>query len=275
MSSCPAHPYFDVPRPTVLGHRGSAGSAPENTLASFALALEQGADILESDVHVTADGVPVLIHDPEVDRTTDGEGLVSALTFDELQALDAGFRFGDEASGTFPERDRGHRVPSVEQAFERFPDARFNLEIKAPGVALAAALLELIGRFDRADRTLLTAGEDPDMASLREALAASDVAPARGASRADILAVVQAALESRAPETDSMAIQIPDEFAGKPLVTDELVRHAHAHCIAVHVWTINEPSEMQRLLDLGVDGLVTDHPGRMAELVRARGDRAD
>jgi glycerophosphoryl diester phosphodiesterase len=275
MTGRPVHPYFDVPRPTVLGHRGSAGSAPENTLASFALALEQGADILESDVHVTADGVPVLIHDPSVDRTTEGEGLVCEVSFDALQTLDAGFRFGDEEGGGFPERHRGHRVPSLEQAFERFPDARFNLEIKAPGVALAAAVLELIGRFGRADRTLVTAGEDPDMASLREALEASDVAPALGASRADILAVVQAAIESRAPATDSMAIQIPDAFAGKPLVTDELVRHAHAHGIAVHVWTINEPSEMQRLLDLGVDGLVTDHPGRMAELVRARGDRAD
>ncbi len=275
MPGRPDHPYFDVPRPTVLGHRGSAGTAPENTLASFSEALERGADILESDVHVTADGVPVLIHDPSVDRTTDGEGRVETLTFEALQQLDAGFRFGDADAGAFPERDRGHHVPSLAQAFERFPDARFNLEIKAPGVALAASVLELVARFDRADRTLLTAGEDADMASLREALATSAVSPAIGASLGDILAVVQSALESRAPETTSMAIQIPDSFAGKPLVTQDLVGHAHAYDIAVHVWTINEPSEMQRLLDLGVDGLVTDHPGRMAELVRARGDRSD
>ena len=97
-----------------------------------------------------------------------------------------------------------------------------NLEIKAPGVALAAAVLELVRRFCRAERTLLTAGEDLDMASLRERLAASDVAPAIGASRADILAVVQSALESRAPATDSMAIQIPDEFAGEELLTVDL-----------------------------------------------------
>jgi len=272
MPSFPAHPYFDVPRPTVLGHRGTAGSAPENTLASFALALEQGADILESDVHVTADGVPVLIHDPSVDRTTDGEGLVAELDFATLSRLDAGWHFGER--GGFRERGRGHGVPSLEQAFEAFPTARFNLEIKAPGVELAERVLELVGRFERAELTLLTAGEDPDMASLRTALAASGRAPAVGASLADILEVVQSALEGRAPETDSMAIQIPDAFAGKPLVTDDLVRHAHAHGIAVHVWTINEPGEMQRLLDLGVDGLVTDHPGRLAEVVRERGDRS-
>jgi glycerophosphoryl diester phosphodiesterase len=265
------HPYFAVPRPTVLGHRGSAGSAPENTLASFAIALEQGADIVESDVHVTADGVPVLIHDPSVDRTTNGAGLVADLTFEELGELDAGFWFGEHEADAFPERGCGHRVPGLAEAFERFPDARFNLEIKAPGTALAQRVLELLREFERAEHTLLTAGEDSDMASLRTALAGSGVAPAIGASLADILEVVQSALESRPPATDSMAIQIPDSFGGKPLVTEALVRHAHAHGIVVHVWTINEPSEMKRLLDLGVDGLVTDYPGRMAELVRTRG----
>lgn len=264
------HPYFDVPRPAVIGHRGSAGSAPENTLASFELAVEQGADILESDVHVTADGVPVLIHDPCVDRTTDGVGRVDTLAFDALARLDAGFRFGEDEG--FPERGRGHRVPSLEEAFTRFPDARFNLEIKAPGVALAQRVLDLVARFDRDGRTLLTAGEDADMTSLRSALAANTIAPAVGASLADILEVVRATLEARPPATDSMALQIPDSFAGNPLVTPELVAHAHAHGIAVHVWTINEPADMRRLIDLGVDGLVTDHPERLVAL-RGHGGR--
>jgi len=166
-------------------------------------------------------------------------------------------------------------VPSLAEAFERFPDARFNLEIKAPGLELASRVLELVREFGRAERTLLTAGEDEDMTTLRAALATGIAAPAVGASLADILEVVQSALDDRPPETDSMAIQIPDSFGGKPLVTDVLVRHAHAHDITVHVWTINEPAEMQQLLDLGVDGLVTDHPGRMVELVRARGGRED
>ena len=258
-----SHPYFDVPRPTVLGHRGAAGTAPENTLASFERALEVGAHILESDVHLTRDGVPVLLHDPEVDRTTEGSGRVGDLTWAEVSALDA-------AHGFAPERGRGHRIPSVEQAFERFPDARFNLELKAPGMALPEAVLDLVERFDRSATTLLTAGEDADMACLREALAASKAEPAVGASLADILDVVQAALEGRPPKTDSMAIQIPDTFAGQPLVTAELVAHAHAHGVAVHVWTINDPAQMQALLDLGVDGLVTDHPERMVEVLATR-----
>jgi glycerophosphoryl diester phosphodiesterase len=269
----PDHPYFDVPRPSVLGHRGAAGSAPENTLASFSLALEHGAHILESDVHITRDGVPVLIHDPEIDRTTEGRGRVSTLRFDELRRFDAGYRYSADDGRSHPERGRGHRVPSLAEAFEGFPDARFNLELKAAGDALPEAVLALVAEFDRADRTLLTAGEDADMACLRAALPGSPARPAIGASLADILEVVRAAVEGRAPETDSMAIQIPESFGGRPLVTEQLVRHAHDHGVAVHVWTINAIDSMHALLDLGVDGLVTDHPGRLAAVLRDRSAR--
>jgi glycerophosphoryl diester phosphodiesterase len=270
----PEHPYFDVPRPTVLGHRGAAGTAPENTLASFALALEHGAHIIESDVHITRDGVPVLIHDAEIDRTTDGRGRVDAFSFEELQAYDAGHHFAPTGGVAHPERGRGHRVPSVAEAFERFPDERFNLELKASGEALPRAILELVARFDREHLTLLTAGEDADMASLRAVLADSAVRPAIGASLSDILDVVQAAVEARPPTTDSMAIQIPDSFGGRPLVTEQLVRHAHDYGIAVHVWTINKPDQMHALLDLGVDGLVTDHPERLSDVLRDRDARS-
>ena len=129
------HPYFDVPRPTILGHRGAAGEAPENTLESFRLGLAQGADIIESDVHVTRDGVPVLIHDEAVDRTTDGCGRVAELDWDELQRLDAGYRFSPDGGSSFPFRGRGLRVPALEEAFRELPDVRLNLELKegAPG----------------------------------------------------------------------------------------------------------------------------------------------
>jgi len=269
-----SHPYFDLPHPTVLGHRGAAGSAPENTLASFALALEQGAHIIESDVHVTRDGVPVLIHDPDIDRTTEARGRVDSFSFEELQRFDAAHRFDPSHEGVHAERGRGRLIPSVREAFERFPTARFNFELKASGALLPEAVLDLILDFDRSETTLLTAGADADMACLRTALAASAARPAIGASLADILEVVQSAVEGRAPKTDSMAIQIPEAFAGQPLVTPELVAHAQAHGIAVHVWTINTADEMHSLLDLGVDGLVTDHPERMVAVLRDRAGAA-
>lgn len=264
------HPYFSVPIPTILGHRGAGGVAPENTLASFERALADGADILESDVHVTRDGVPVLIHDPDLDRTTDGSGPVRDRTLAELRHLDAACRFEDDGT---PLRGRGITVPSLEEAFDAFPQARFNLEIKALSGGVVDRVVELVQARKREDTTLLVAGEDEIQAELRRVLARRGARPALGASLADILAVIRSARDGAAPDTDSMALQIPKDFGEDPLVTRELLGHAHAHGMAVHVWTINDEDEMAELLDLGVDGLVTDFPGRLRALLERRGER--
>jgi len=266
-----SHPYFDVPRPTILGHRGAAGVAPENTLASFDRALADGADILESDVHATRDGVPVLIHDDVVDRTTDGRGRVADLWLSELRALDAGHAF--QLDGEFPYREKGLEIPTLEEALAVFPGARFNLEIKESSGDAVARVVELVRARKREETVLLTAGEDPIMAELRRVLATSGVRPAVGASLADIVSFIRAAQDDRPPETDSMALQIPAVFGDRPLVTPRLVEHAHAHGVFVHVWTVNEEAEMAQLLDAGVDGLVTDFPGRLRELLERRGER--
>jgi len=265
-----AHPYFDVPRPTILGHRGAAGDAPENTLRALERALADGAHVIESDVQCTRDGVPVLIHDPSVDRTTEARGAVADLDWKALRELDAGYHFQPEGESGFSERGRGVHIPSLEEAFKAFPAARFNLEIKSPDPAATERTLHWIRALDREDRTLLTAGEDGVMARLREALVAGGLHPALGAGLADILDVVRSAVDGKPPSTDSQAIQVPTAFGGRPLVTPELVAHAHAHGIAVHVWTINERAEIERLLGLGCDGIVTDHPGRMAAWVADR-----
>ena len=168
---------------------------------------------------------------------------------------------------SFPERGRGVRIPTLEEAFEAFPDARFNLEIKAKPPALVGRVIELVEKFGRSERTLLTAGENPIMLELRRERRTRGSRFAIGASVGDILALVRAAIEREAAPRDAMALQIPEEFGGRPLVTRELVAFAHDAGIAVHVWTINQPEQMSRLLALGVDGLVTDHPERMAVLL--------
>ncbi len=241
------HPFFEIERPVVLGHRGSAGTHPENTLESFAAALEQGAHVLESDVHVTRDGIPILLHDPSVERVTEGEGQAARLRFEELRALDAGYRFVD-AQGEHSARGRGHRIPSLEEAFARFPAARFNLEIKCRDLSAIEATLDLIDRFDRSDRTLLAAGEDDVMRDLRRAVARHAAEPAMGASLGEIVAAIASAL-GRGPMPEGvMALQIPPEFADRPLATTELIEHAHAHEVEVHVWTVNDLHEIETLL---------------------------
>lgn len=266
------HPYFDLVTPIVIGHRGCAAEVPENTLASFRAGLEAGAGILESDVHLTRDGIPVLIHDDEVDRVSDGSGRVAEHTLAELKLLDAGYRFQREGVRGHPHRGRGLRVPTLQEAFEAFPDARFNLELKEDLPGIVERSVELVAANGREARTLLTAAADALMTKLHRRLDANGVSAARGASAGDVAAFVRAALEGAAPPPGAMALQVPATFGGRPLVTPEFVSHAHAHELQVHVWTIDEPEEMNRLLDLGVDGIVTNHPARLADLIASRGE---
>jgi glycerophosphoryl diester phosphodiesterase len=240
------HPYFAIPRPIAIGHRGSAGEVAENTLESFARGLAAGAAILESDVHLTRDGVPVLIHDDDVARVTQATGPVRELAHAELRRLDAGYRFSTDGGRSHPFRGRGLFVPTLAEALAALPGARFNLELKEAVPGIVERTLEVVHTAGREERTLLTASDDTLMARLRSAQGGAP------------------------PRPGPMALQIPVAFAGRPLATRELVAHAHAHGVQVHVWTVNDPGEMARLLDLGVDGIVTDHPARAAALCAAR-----
>ncbi|UCE86225.1 MAG: glycerophosphodiester phosphodiesterase [Deltaproteobacteria bacterium] len=268
------HPYFDVSLPIPIGHRGAAGEAPENTLVSFERAVAEGAAILESDVHVTRDGEIVLLHDDTVDRTTDGHGRLLGLTLAEVKRLDAGYRFSADGGRSHPFRGGGVRIPTLDEAFAALPEARFNLEIKETDAGAIERVVGIVAEAGRAPTTLLTAASDPTMAALRAELRATGVAAALGASTGDVLGFVRGAVEGGEPPSDSMALQIPPSFGGDPLVTRELVAYAHRHGVQVHVWTINDRDEMARLLDLGVDGIISDFPGRVAALIAERRARA-
>jgi glycerophosphoryl diester phosphodiesterase len=264
------HPYFDLPRPISIAHRGCAGEAPENTIPAFERALSQGAGVLESDIHLTRDGIPVLIHDAIVDRVTDASGAVADFSAEALRRFDAGYHFSPDGGRTHPYRNRGTKIPTLEEAFLQFPDARFNLEIKAPGSQLIAATLELVAKYRREAITLLTAGDDEIMANLRDRLGRLADPIAQGASERDIRDFLQCAAAGTEPAPGPMALQVPPDFDGQPVVTKPLIEFAHARELQVHVWTINDPAEMHRLLDLGADGIITDYPGRLAKVI---GDR--
>ncbi|HEY8123055.1 MAG TPA: glycerophosphodiester phosphodiesterase [Myxococcota bacterium] len=260
------HPFFAIPRPIVFGHRGACGERPENTLISFERALAQGADVLETDVHATRDGEVVVLHDADVARTTDGSGDVATSTWDELRRLDAGHRFAAE-DGSAPFRGRDVRIPRLDEALARFPGVRFNIELKRADERLIGAVLDLLRSTGRESISLLAAERDDAMRALRSAVRARGSRVALGASAAEVLGFVRAAIESGEPPAGPMALQIPAEFLGRPLVTPELVSFAHAQGVQVHVWTINEPAEMRRLIALGVDGVMSDFPGRLRRVV--------
>lgn len=261
------HPFFDLPKPIVIGHRGASGERPENTRVSFECALEQGAMILETDVHLTRDGVVVLSHDPDVARTTESSGPIAELDFTQLRRLDAGHRFSPDAGRSFPLRGQGVRILSLREAFEAFPGIRFNIEIKQDDALLVEGTLAAVADAGREKETLLAAGQDPIMARLRKRLAETAIPVAQGAAPSDVVGFLRAVRDGTEPPPEPMALQVPPSFQGRPVVTRELVDLARRHGVQVHVWTINDPGEMRRLLDLGVDGVMSDFPGRLRDVV--------
>lgn len=263
------HPFFDLPRPHLFGHRGASGECPENTQAAFERAVTQGVPYLETDCHATADGEIALFHDADLERTTDGSGPIRALSWSELQRLDAGYRFTSDGGASFPWRGKGVRVPRLVEVLRAFPDIRLNIEIKQADPPIAAEVLRLIRESDAERRVLLAAEDDAIMDSIH----ALEPGTAIGSSTADAIAFGRALLEERSAEhrPRGHALQIPPELMGEPIVTRKSVDAAHAIGLVVHVWTINEPAEMLRLLELGVDGLMSDHPARLVQAAARRG----
>lgn len=257
--------YRSGQRPRVMGHRGAAGVAPENTLVSFRAAVDAGADVLEMDVHATRDGRIVVIHDPTVDRTTDGTGEVRGLTWDELQQLDASARFAPLPGEIAVPFTGPQRVPLFDEVLEAFPGGLFNVEIKQGEPALEEAVLAVIDRHQARSRVLLAA--EHAVIARRIRAAAGDVLG--GMSAEDVYGFLTA-LDDPAYVPPAFALQVPATFGDMAIVTEVTVARAHALGMEVHVWTIDDPTEMTRLLDLGVDGLITNVPHRAVAVVRAR-----
>lgn len=262
--------YLDGLRPRLFAHRGGARIAPENTIEAFAAGLAAGADRLEMDVHATRDGHVVVLHDPTIDRTTDGTGLVREMTLAELQRLDAGARFPGDG-GDFPFRGRGVVVPTLAAVLEAFPGVPLNIEIKQDEPQIEHAVLDVLDRFGARAQVLLAAEESTIMARIRAA--APDVLTSFSA--ADVLEFVTAwhggTLDAYRPP--GIALQIPPSFGEVQLVTAESVAIAHRMGLEMHVWTIDDPAEMAALLDLGVDAIMTDVPPLAARLLQERGSR--
>jgi glycerophosphoryl diester phosphodiesterase len=259
-----AEGYFSHPRPRLFGHRGAAGLAPENTLESFRRAVSEGAEYLELDLHSTRDGVPVVIHDSTLDRTTDGSGPVRERSFAELRGYDAGFRFEEERR--HPYRGRGIRVPALEELLDEMPEIPLNIELKQADPPIERAVTALLERKDALGRVVLAAEDDAIMRRIR----ATAPGVATSASRGEILDFFARCFGKgfEAYASAARALQIPAQYEGIELVTPETLAAAHGVGLEVHVWTVNERDEMERLLRLGVDGVMSDLPGLLVTVAR-------
>lgn len=258
----PAHPWFAPAAPRVIAHRGliHADGVLENTRAAFAAAVEAGAGYLESDCHLTADGVCVLAHDEDLSRLVGDPRRIDAMTLSQWKAA---------------LRDTGEAL-TLDEALKEFPTARFTLDVKVPAVAPAVG----IAIADHAERVLVSSFSDRRR---RDALAAARRAgarqrPATSAGQGAVAAAVAATRVRSLPLLRRAlrgidALQVPESHAGIPIVTPALISDAHAVGVEVHVWTVNDPDRIRALLADGVDGIVTDRADLALEVVRARLER--
>ena len=262
--------FFSGLKPRVIGHRGAAGAAPENTVASFEWAVADGADIVEIDVHATRDGQIVVIHDDTVDRTTDGVGAVKEMSLAELKRLDAGYRFPGDG-GDYPFRGRGVAIPTLAELLHRLRDIKAIVEIKQSDPPIVDGVLGAVLRAGKENDVLLATERDDVMRDIRAALG-PNASIATGFCHGEVAAFIdrlsRGALAGYRPPGG--AFQVPPAFAGVELITPASIRAAHALGLELYVWTINDPAEIKRLLELGVDGIISDYPARVAALAGRR-----
>ncbi|MDQ5810876.1 MAG: glycerophosphodiester phosphodiesterase [Actinomycetota bacterium] len=257
--------------PANLAHRGASARAPENTLEAFRLAVEAGAGGLELDVRMTLDGEIVVIHDATVGRTTNGSGAVARMTLDEIQALDAGYSFSPDGGSTHPYRGRGLRVPRLAEVYGEFPDAPVNIEIKEAQPGVEEAVLGVIREAGAVGRTLVASNRHGVVGRFRRISGGNILTAASRREIASFYLLSRLRLERLcSPAYD--ALQVPPDYRGTRVVTRRFLEAAHSRGVRVDVWTINDPDEMRRMLDLGADGVMTDCP---EELTGVLGEREE
>lgn len=264
------HPYFNARKFFVIAHRGGRGLGPEGTLPVFRRAVEMGVDVLEMDVRVSADGALVVFHDARVDRVTDGMGRVDSLTLDQLKGLDAGFRWRSEA-GAYAYRGRGLRILTLEEILRAFPRQRMLLELKPEAAGVARDLCASVRAHDMLDRVVVASFHGEAVQAFRDAC--PEVATSASAGEVARYWLLHQLRLDDLYSVDFQVFQVPERLRWIGLVDRRFVASARARNLPVEVWTVNKREQMEHLLDLGVNGIITDHPDLLLELLRERSMR--
>ncbi|MFF9015344.1 glycerophosphodiester phosphodiesterase [Streptomyces sp. NPDC014870] len=246
------HPYLDHPSPIPFAHRGGAADGLENTAAAFRRAAAAGYRYFETDVHTTADGALVAFHDSTLDRVTDTTGRIRDLPWDAVREA--------RVAGKEP-------LALFEELLDEFPEARWNVDLKAE--SSLAPLVDLVRRTGAWDRVCVGSFTESRVAR------AQRLAGPRLATSYGVKGVLGLRLRSlgipAAIRAGAVAAQVPESQGGIPVVDRRFVREAHARGLQVHVWTVNDPERMNSLLDLGVDGIMTDHLETLRTVLTERG----
>jgi glycerophosphoryl diester phosphodiesterase len=235
-------PFFDSSHPLVFAHRGGCALGPENTYAAFERGIAAGADGLELDVHLSADGVVVVHHDETLDRTTSGSGPIAAQTAAELARIDPG---------------DGAGIPTLGEVLRRHPGARIIVEMKVDSRAMGEALARDVRLAGAADRVCAAGYGSHSLAAARGAL--PEMASSAGHMEV-LIAVYRSWIRWPARRVSYGGFQVPELAQGHRIVSPRFLRRAHEQGLHVQVWTVDEEADMKRLLEWGVDALITNRP---------------
>ena len=270
MPNAPASVYYQTAkRPLVIAHQGGDGIRPGDTMVTFEHAVQIGADVLEMDAHITKDGQIVLMHDEKVDRTTEGTGLIEDMTLEDLRQLDAAYKWSNDDGKTFPYRGQGIQVPTLEELLQKFPDMRYVIEIKLTQNPIDKPLCDLIRKYNMQDKMVITSFHDEAMRRFRETCPEVATSASRGEVTKFVLlgkillsGLIMPQYESIQPPYD------PQESMNIPIMTRRFIREAHAKNIAVEPWTVDDPELMKQYIEWGVDGIMTDRPDLMINVLK-------
>jgi glycerophosphoryl diester phosphodiesterase len=250
----------------VYAHRGGAALRPENTLAAFDHGLSCGADGLELDVRLSRDGVVVVHHDDTLERTTNGAGAVAAYSADQLAALDAGYHFTDGAGG-FPFRGKGIGIPRLRQVLDRYGSAQLIIELKSSNAVLARHVVAEVRESGAIDRVAFGSFDARLLRIVRQAEPRARTGAGREETR---WALYRSKVRWPLGRTSYREFQVPECAGGTTIVTPRFVASAHRAGLPVKVWTVNEARDIERLLDWGVDAIISDRPDIAVAAVRRR-----
>ena len=263
--------YFDHEKLLVIAHQGGEHLAPSSTLEAFRNAQELGVDVIEFDIHMTKDEYLVAIHDPTVDRTTSGTGVVNEMTLEEVQSLDAGMYFKD-LDGDYSYRGQGVYIPTVEEIFEEIPHMYWNVEIKDTNDptlyrTIAEKLWDAIQQH-KLEEQVLFAAFDQEIIDIVLDVTNGEALVSGGRGEVTKFVILHKLFLNGLYRPQVNALQIPTEDSRINLKDQKLIRGARKKGMEVHYWTINDPETMQELIDLGADGIITDRPDLLIELLK-------
>jgi len=261
------HPYYgdDLNYPLVIAHQGGDGLWPGDTLYAYKQAAMLGVDVLEMDLHISQDGVLVIMHDETVDRTTDGTGALENMTLEEIKALDAGYNWSPDGGGTFPYRGMGITIPTLEEIFQTFPTYHMTIEIKKTERTMAEPFCEMIRAYHMENKVLVASFDDERMKEFRGVC--PEVATSSARKETTVFVILSKVILGRTYSPKFEALQVPKESSGITVMTAQFVRAAHERGLRVEPWTIDDPEQMRIYIDWGVDGIITDRPDLMLELL--------